>query len=605
MAFPWKRRGRPAAVALAALLAATLTLAASSPEGEEAARAGRLAASLVPTTVVSSPRGMVVSAAPEASWAGARMLEAGGNAVDAAVAAALTLTAADPGGSGLGGQTWMVVRLATGEERAIYCPARAPLRVDRLLTKAARQDGQLWGPMAAAAPTTLATLARALARYGTRSLPEVLAPAIEVAEGGYRTQPLETLFLEDYRRRVWGSEVLTSVYLGGRVDDFGFPRPFEPGTCVRLPNLAATLRRLAEKGPSDFYTGEVAARLEAEVLAAGGFLTRYDLARVPASVLDVVPVRGTYRGHTILSVPSPAGGGILVMAAQILDALGPGPLRAPGLERGHAIVEAVRLARAKAAETWSAAEVPDGPFRSEWLTPAWAAARARLIRPGRAIPPAELGRGRFEPAGTRGTTQVSVVDAEGNAVSLTQSLGRYWGSAWVPPSLGFPLNAFVEPLDADEPELSAFLRAGAAAPMPAAPVILLRGEEPVLVAGSPGSSRIVSILLNLVVDVVDGGEPAAVAVGRPRMIWDDELSGPRVMLEVAPPFSGADVERLKALGYEGVFALYEPSRDSNVFGAVFAVARDAAGAWQGIVDGRRPGFAAAPAAQPPRRESSR
>jgi len=593
-----KRRGRPAAAALAALLAAALPLGGAPPEADEAARARRLAESLVPTTVVSSPRGMVVTAAPEASWAGARMLEAGGNAVDAAVAAALALTAADPGGSGLGGQTWMVVRLASGEERAIYCPARAPLRVDRLLTKASRVDGELWGPKAAAAPTTLATLAHALARYGTRSFAESLAPAIETAEGGYRTQPLETLFLEDYRRRAWGSEVLASVYLGGPVDDTGFPRPVAPGTCVRLPNLARTLRRLAATGPSDFYTGEIAARLEADVREAGGFLTRYDLARVPASVLDVVPVRGTYRGHTILSVPSPAGGGILVMAAQILDALGPGPLRAPGLERGHAVVEAVRLARAKAAEKWNAPEMTDGPFRSEWLTPAWAAGRARLIRPDRAVPAADLGSGRFEPAGTRGTTQVSVVDAEGNAVSLTQSLGRYWGSAWVPPSLGFPLNAFVEPLDADEPEMSAFLRAGAAAPMAAAPLVLLRGEEPVLVAGSPGSSRIVSILLGVVVGIVDGGEPAAAAVGRPRVIWDDELAGPRVMLEVAPPLSADDDARLRGFGYEGVFALREPSRDSNAFGAVFAVARDASGAWQGIVDGRRPGFAAAPSRLP-------
>ena len=117
---------------------------------------------------------------------------------------------------------------------------------------------------------------------------------------------------------------------------------------MKLPGLADTLRRLAEAGFSDFYTGTIAARLDEDVRTAGGFLRRSDLARVPVSVLDTAPVRGTYRGLTALSVPSPAGGSVFVMALQILDEFPAATLAAPGLARGQAIVEAVRLARAEA-----------------------------------------------------------------------------------------------------------------------------------------------------------------------------------------------------------------------------------------------------------------
>ncbi len=224
----------------------------------------------------------------------------------------------------------MVIRLASGEERAVFCPARAPLRIDRAKQKAARNGTDLWGPMAAAVPTTVATLDYALRRYGTMSAAEVLGPAIEAAESGYRIQSFERSFLGDYTRRLFDSEVLSPVYLTGPTGDSGIPDPAPTGTCVKIPGLADTLRRLAEAGLSDFYTGTIAARLDEDVRAAGGFLQRSDLARVPASVLDTSPVRGTYRGLTVVSVPSPAGGSVLVMALQILDELPAATLAAAG-----------------------------------------------------------------------------------------------------------------------------------------------------------------------------------------------------------------------------------------------------------------------------------
>lgn len=596
-----RRSGALSSLALAAALVPGALLPGAPPPAPTARM--RLEESLRPGAVVSSPLGVVVTAAPEASWAGVRMLEAGGNAVDAAVAAAFALTASEPGGSGLGGQTWMVIRLASGEERALSCPARAPMRIDRAKLRTRRDGPDLWGPMASAVPTTVATLDHALRRYGTMTFSDVLAPAIEAADAGYRVQRTERQFLVNYTRRLFDSEVLLPVYLTGPTGESGIPDPLPAGTCARLPALAETLRRLAAAGAADFYSGAIAATLDGEMRAAGGFVTRADLARVPASVLDVGPVRGTYRGLTALSVPAPAGGSALVAALQILDALPPALLADPGLSRGQAIVEAVRLARAEAGRRRLAEDVTEGPFLSEWLTRDWAARQAARIRPGRALPDAELQpRGRpFAPS--PGTTQVSVVDAAGNAVSLTQTLGRYFGAAWAPPSLGFLLNAFVEPLESDDPVSPLFLGPGTAAPTPAAPVILLRGGRPFLVAGTGGSSRIPSVLLSFVAGLVDGRDAPADALARPRLLWEDDHAGPRVLLEVAPPYSAASVAALKAMGYPGVFALTEPGSDTLVFGGIHAIVRDdAAGTWTGLVDGRREGAAAVPSrAGPPAR----
>ena len=593
---------RSAALSVVILAGAALAgprLAATPPP--DPVPSGSLADSLRPGPVVSSPLGMVVTSAPEASWAGARMLEKGGNAVDAAVAAAFALTASDPGGSGLGGQTWMVIRLASGEERAVFCPARAPIRLDRAKLKAARQGTELWGPMAAAVPTTVATLAHALRRYGTMSAAEVLAPAIEAAETGYRIQSFERSFLGDYTKRLYDSEVLYPVYLTGPTGESGIPDPAPTGSCVKLPGLADTLRRLAEAGLSDFYTGTIAARLDDDIRAAGGFLQRSDLARVPASVLDTAPVRGTYRGLTALSMPSPAGGSVLVMAFQILDELPAVTLAPPGLARGHAIVEAVRLARAEAVARGRETDVTEGPLLSERFTKVWADRQAERIRPGRALTRDELQGEQGPKALDRGTTHISVVDAQGNAVSLTQSLGRYFGAAWAPPSLGFPLNAFVESLEPDDRASPGYLGPGVAAIAPAAPLLLVRDGRTVLVAGTGGSSRIPSTLLNLVVGLVDGKQSPEDAYATPRVIWEDDHAGPRIMVEIAPPIPADAAQALKGMGYDNVFALTAPGRDSTVFGGIHTVLWDEeSSAWQGLVDGRRAGVAAAPPRIAPR-----
>ena len=259
-------------------------------------------------------------------------------------------------------------------------------------------------------------------------------------------------------------------------------------------------------------------------------------------------------------------------------------------------MEAVRLARAQSAgRRRCEPDVTEGPFLSERLTKAWAARQAARIRPGRALPSGELaGRGR-RPSADRGTTHVSVVDAQGNAVSLTQSLGRYFGAAWAPPSLGFLLNAFVESLDSDDPASPATSGRARLSVAPVAPFLLVRD-------GGPSSSR----GRWQQPDSVDAPQrrrrprrrapDAAGAYAAPRVIWEDDRAGPRVMVEVAPPFGPDAAPALKAMGYGNVFALTEPDRNLSAFGGVNGIAwDDASTSWLGLPDARRPGTAAAPA----------
>ncbi len=516
------------------------------------------------------------------------MLEAGGNAVDAAVAAAFALSAAEPGGSGIGGQSWMVLRMATGEARAIYCPPLMPMRIDRARMTAYRKGHDLWGPMAASVPTTVATLAHALRRYGTKSFAEVLAPSVAVAESGYRFRSFERGYLANYVHRVRDSAILAPIYLVTPTGNAVSPEAIPADTCVKIPSLADTLRRLAEAGSADFYSGTIAAQLDDEMRAAGGFVTRADLARVPGSVLDVEPVRGRYRGLSVLSAPSPAGGETFVAALQILGALPEGTLAQPGLARGHAIVEAVRLAFTRSAQ---------GAVDRKWLTASWAKRQARRIHPERALTYVEMKESVRSNPGNRGTSHISVVDSRGNAVSLTQSLGRYFGAAWAPPGLGFLLNAFLEPLDLIE---AAGTRSGVGSTVDdeisVAPIILVRDGRVFLVAGTGGSTRIPSILLNVVTSLVDGHEPAADAVAQPRMLWEIGSAGPRVLLEVAGPWTLETVEVLKTMGHDNVFALTTPGSNSGAFGGVYTVTWNAAAStWEGVADNRRAGIAAAPA----------
>ncbi|HYN43279.1 MAG TPA: gamma-glutamyltransferase [Thermoanaerobaculia bacterium] len=546
-----------------------------------------------------SPYGAVASDTEAASRAAAAVLEAGGNAIDAAVAGALAATAAAPGSSGLGGQTWMVVHTAAGEDVSFLSPLRAPPRVNPERARAVKRNQVMTGPLAMTAPGTVATLARAHGRFGTRPWAELVAPAITIAEAGTRVSESERLFLLLYRDRIESSPSLRPLYMTGDCDADALAIPVPVGHNVIFPGLARTLRRLAEAGPMDFYHGAIASEIVADLSKHSAFIRADDLARVPASISEISPLRGRYRDLEVISLPSPGGGGLVIETLHILDAFPPEVLADQTWARIQAVIESIRLSFADAKGVQLGSELGEGPFLSPWLRPARGAELARRIRLGQALRqellPSTADALAFS---DRDTTHLSVVDREGNAVSLTQSLGRTWGSTYVTPGLGFPYNAFLEGFDVENPNSQRYLRPGAPLQTAIAPTILLRSGRPVLVLGAAGSSRIPSAIANVAVGVLDRHLGIAEAVAAPRASWSEGRTNRGARLEVAPPVTLEDVDFLRAAGYIDL-ETYAPGPETSNFGSLNAVGWDAtAGVWEAGADPRRQGFAAVPARAP-------
>ncbi|MFN7985857.1 MAG: gamma-glutamyltransferase [Thermoanaerobaculia bacterium] len=591
------RGGRRTFPALAAPLLATAILS-TRPSPDPASRAS-LAEALAAEPLLSRG-GVVVSSSEAASRAGARLLGEGGNAVDAAVATAFALTAADPSESGLGGESWILIQPADAPAVAIVCPARAPRRTSaELLRRAAAAVGP-GRHVSAATPTTVASLAHALARYGTKSLAEVLAPAIEEAEKGWVLGWYEASLLRPNAAKIAVSPILGPVLFPGPCGEDGYAAAATAGDRRRLPALARTLRRLAEAGARDFYAGGIASEIDADMRVHGGFVRSDDLARVPASVLELEPVRALYRDREVVSVGAPAGGGALAEALQILGTFPPELVRGPSADAAQLLLDAVRIARDD--DRASGAESPaGGPLRPPFLEPSHAALRARELRLGRAWNAAALKAPEPAPPRTGGTTHVSAVDGRGNAAAITQTLGDDWGSGSAAESLGFPYNSFLRWFELEDPAHPSHLRPNAALRASTAPTIVLRNGRVEMVLGSAGSSRIVSGVASVVRNVVDGGMSLPDAVAAPRILWQEEGDVRRLVAEESFPVTGALLRQLKERGYADQYVVREPGTALLAFGGVNAAAWNAAaGAWEGVGDPRRRGVAAAPEPAPPR-----
>ena len=592
-----RRAGRlPFRAALASLLlpAFVLGVESTAPSLDPSGKPTLLEA--LATEPLISRGGVVVSSSEAASRAGARILEAGGNAVDAAVATAFALSAADPSESGLGGESWILIHRGNGPPVAVVCPARVPMRVNVAALRRARDTIGVSGRLAAATPTTVAALAHALSRYGTKSLAEILAPAIEEAERGWVLGWSEAAVVRSSARKLALSPLLGPILLPGECGPDGIPIPAAIGTRLRLPGLAGTLRRLSEAGASDFYSGRIASQIDADMRAYGGFVRKDDLARVPRSVVEIEPVRTRYRDREVLSIGVPGNGDLLVEALQILGNF-PGALVGSSSADAHQLlVEAVRIAQEDSRASAPVIRSLRGPGTSARLEPSHAARRAREIRLGKAWNPAGIGpRAEVPRTGAGNTTQVSVVDRAGNGVSITQTLGADWGACAAGEGLGFPYNGVLAWFDLDDPGSPAAPLPYAFLPATSAPAIVLRGGAVEMVLGSPGSSRIVPAILSVIRNVVDAGMGLPEAVAAPRVLWQDEGPERRLIAEGLPPVTETVLDQLRARGYGDIWVVREPEEGLQSFGCVNAAGRNRAGGyWEGVGDPRRRGVAAAP-----------
>jgi gamma-glutamyltranspeptidase/glutathione hydrolase len=511
---------------------------------------------------------MAATAFPAATEAAQWAFGAGGNAVDAAVAAAWALAVCEPSGSGLGGQTVALVRLASRRTVAVDGHSRAPAAVSAQSVSRAEQRQ---GYRACTVPTTPAALAHVQQRYGRLSLAQVLEPAIRLAEEGYRITPLQ------HRQLRWCEAALRGTPAASRFC-LRNDRPHRAGDTFRQPQLAAALRRIAGQGVEDFYRGEIARAIVDDMRRHGGLLDAADLAQVGPPV-EREPLSIRYRGRDVLTIPPPGGGVELLLGLRLLERIG--PARAETTGDWH-----VRLAEVIYA---AFAERDRRPAHPDDWTPALAAWLLGDQRVGviaeRLTSSPDGGRGvdREEPGET---THLCTADRQGNVVSLTQSIQSLFGAKVANARYGFLYSNYL----ATCPRLPHRYRLGSRclARSNAAPALVLAPEAgtPVLALGAAGSRRIVSAMLHVLSGVLERRLSLADALAGPRV--HARLSG-RVWLE--RPAATPDACRALASRFRAVEI--RPAHSCHM-GAVQAIELRPDGTMTGMADPRRDGSALEP-----------
>ena len=472
--------------------------------------------------VVAGANGVVASRSPLASQVGVEMMRAGGNAVDAAVAVGFALAVTYPSAGNIGGGGFMVIRLANGDVVANDHREKAPAQASRDMYL--DDDGELVAGLstashlAAGVPGTVAGLLDVLAAHGTLSRQEVMAPAVDLAKDGFPLpQDLAAQFERQHERFARYPASLRQFTKPGE-------QPYQAGDTFRQPELAETLERIAEHGRASFYGGRTADLIVAEMHRANGLITHQDLMSYRSVWRE--PIRATYRGYEIVSMPPPSSGGALL--AQMLNMLEPFDIGTMGFGRPatvHMMVEAERRAFADRAEHLGDPDFHDVPLA---MLTAKDYARQRFgdFDPEAATPSTEVGAGARWPEESPETTHVSVMDAAGNAVAYTTTLNHGYGSRIVVDGAGFLLNNEMDDFSAKENTANTYgligRQANAIAPgkrmlSSMTPTIVLRGSEPYFVTGSPGGSTIITTVLQVVVNVIDHGMDLRAAVAAPRI----------------------------------------------------------------------------------------
>ena len=474
---------------------------------------------------VTAKRGMVASAHALASQAGIEILKAGGNAVDAAVASAFAIGVVEPNASGIGGEGMMVLYLAgTGKTVAIDYRSAAPAALEF--------PGGIpdTGLGAVAVPGTVAGLTMALEQYGEMKLPQVIAPAIRLAEQGFVVSPTLAGIVVDNFEAISRNEALAKLVCPEGL-------PIEAGATLRNPDLAASLRKIAAGGADVFYRGVLADALAADLAAGGGRITKADLAAYRA--IEREPVRGRYRGHEIVSAPPPVAGVSLVEILQILDQFDL-PKEAP-LSPRYVHLAAEAMKRGFADYT---ANVGDPGFVkvpvAGLVSPDFARRRAAEIRPD-AITPKVTAMDPARPE-SPSTTSLAVVDGRGNMVALTQTISDFFGAKVVIGGTGIIPNNEMKNFGTRGPNA---LAPGKRMRTMIAPTILMKDGKPFAALGTPGAARILSTMTLLVSNLVDFGMGIQEAIEAPRFYARDIETD----LSVEARMPAATIAALTRMGY--------------------------------------------------------
>ena len=515
-----------------------------------------------PAQSVVAQNGVVVAQERRAANIGVDILKRGGNAVDAAVAVGFAMAVTYPDAGNLGGGGFMVIHLAKGNRNiSIDYRETAPAAATKTMflgpdgnpaPHKSRDTG-----LAVGVPGTVAGLALAEDKYGSGrfTLADLIAPAIRLAENGFRLEGhvADSMPWAAKRLERWPSS--TAIFFNNNA-------PLKEGARLLQPDLANTLRAIAARGPDAFYTGRIAQQIADAVQQAGGIMTALDLAHYKAVERPVL--RGSYRGYDIIAMPPPSSGGVcLIEMLNILEGydLGKNGRDAQAL---HYMIEAMKRAYADRAVFLGDPDFVKMPhhmllskqYAAQWL--------AGIVE--KATPAAQIHPGHPAVSEGHNTTHFSVIDRDGNAVSNTYTLNFAYGLGLVAPGTGVLLNNELDDFTAKPGTSNVYGLVGFDANLPGpdkrplssmTPTIVLKDGKAFIVTGSPGGSRIITTVLQVITNVIDFRMPIADAVTAPRLHnqWEPDKT------YVEPGFDPKVLDALRARGH--IILPTKPYTDAN------------------------------------------
>ncbi len=536
--------------------------------------------------VATAAHGMVASVHPIATDAGVAAFKSGGNAIDAAIATALTLGVVDGHNSGIGGGCFMLIRTADGHFYCLDGREMAPAAATPdMFIRDGKGDTHLSqnGPLASGVPGSVAVYAYAAEHFGKKKLADLILPAAQIAEDGFPIDDKYAGKLKSQAKEIAKFPASAAILL--KADG----SPYKTGEILKQTDLAKTYRALAAQGPDYYYHGPFAQAVATWMKANGGILTAADYAHYQMKLRD--PLITTYRGYTIVGFPPPSSGGLHV--AQILSMIEPfdigGLEKTNPAQRISVMADAMDLAFADRAYFLGDPDfvhVPKG-----LLDPAYLAARSKMIDPSHALPQIEHGNPPEFDTEYFGkhTTHISTADDQGNWVALTTTVNTAFGSKVIIPGTGVIMNDQMDDFSIQPGVPNAFKLVGADANAIApfkrpcscmSPTIVLKNGKPIMTVGAAGGPKIITQVVLLISNVIDLHDDLGTAIARPR--FHDQWSPAEVWIEDSFPKNLMD--ELTKMGHK--LDVEKPT------GATQAILREPDGTFVGASEPRVPGKAA-------------
>lgn len=501
---------------------------------------------------VAAQHGMVVSEQKIASTVGTKILQQGGNAIDAAVAVGYALAVVNPCCGNIGGGGFMLVHLANGKNIFLNFREKAPLAAKPNMYLDAQgniiPEKSTSGYSAVAVPGTVMGLDFALQHYGTMSRKQVMAPAIALAEKGFILGPGDISLLSKGTHKFYQQANVAAIFLHQG-------KPWVAGERLVQKDLAQSLRRIAEQGPKVFYHGIIAKTIVDESQKHGGILSLQDFSQYNIEVLD--PLTCSYEGHQIISAPPPSSGGIAL--CQMLNIIEGYPLKKLGFhsaEGSHYLIEAMRFAFADRNNKLGDPNFIKNPV-ADLTSKNYAAKLRQYIQKDHATPSNSLPLTTAPVAEGEHTTHYSIMDQFGNAVAVTYTINRFFGAYVIAGKTGFLLNNEMDDFTSKPGVANQFglvqgeansIQPGKRPLSSMMPTIVMEKDKPLIIVGSPGGPRIISTVLLTIINILDYGLDVQAAVDAPRFHqqWFPEW----VDVEKPFVFSPDTQQLLMKMGYQ-------------------------------------------------------